>query len=72
MAVVPPGNKQAVVYQVNAMFGNHIYNMQNPHQTTAAQVGLGNLRNLLMATQADAEAGTVEIAGKLTYTMTYY
>jgi len=35
----------------------HIDNMSNPHQTTAAQVGLGNVQNYGLASQAEAEGG---------------
>jgi hypothetical protein len=36
----------------------HIDNYNNPHQTTASQVGLGNVQNYGMAADADALAGT--------------
>ena len=36
----------------------HANRTDNPHNTTAAQVGLGNVGNYAMAAQADAEAGT--------------
>ena len=36
----------------------HVTNIENPHSTNKAQVGLGNVDNYLTATQAQAEAGT--------------
>lgn len=36
----------------------HIDNMSNPHNVTAAQVQLGNVQNYGLANQAEAEAGT--------------
>jgi hypothetical protein len=36
---------------------DHVSDHNNPHQTTAAQVGLGNVRNLVTATDAEAIAG---------------
>lgn len=36
----------------------HIDNTNNPHNTTATQVGLGLVQNFGLATQAEAEAGT--------------
>jgi hypothetical protein len=41
-----------------AMIDAHITNHANPHVTTAALVGLGNVQNYGIATQADAQAGT--------------
>ena len=47
---------------INATAGvwinNHINNTGNPHQTTATQVGLGNVQNYGLSSQASAEAGT--------------
>lgn len=47
---------------VQALIGNtmdaHINNSSNPHNTTAAQVGLGSVQNYGVATQAEAETGT--------------
>ena len=37
----------------------HANRTDNPHNTTAAQVGLGNVYNYGIATQAEAEAGSV-------------
>jgi len=36
---------------------SHVGNMNNPHQTTKAQVGLGNVQNFPVATAAQAQAG---------------
>lgn len=51
---------------LNSSGGNaiteHIANLSNPHQTTAAQVGLGNVPNYLMASQAQAQAGLIDTA----------
>lgn len=51
---------------INASAGvwinTHINNTNNPHQTTATQVGLGNVQNYGLATQAIAEAGTSNAA----------
>ncbi|WP_144106741.1 hypothetical protein [Paraburkholderia sp. BCC1886] len=47
---------------VNTLVGNtlsaHILDYDNPHETTADQVGLGLVRNLTTATNDDAAAGT--------------
>lgn len=40
-------------------FETHENNKQNPHDTTKAQVGLGSVENYGIATQAEAQAGTV-------------
>ena len=37
---------------------SHIANKSNPHEVTAAQVGLGNVQNFPIATTAQAQAGT--------------
>ncbi len=41
-----------------AYVDEHIDNTSNPHGVTKSQVGLGNVANYGIATQADAEAGT--------------
>ena len=38
---------------------NHASNRSNPHQTTAQQVGLGNVGNYGIATEAEAKQGTI-------------
>lgn len=40
----------------------HVANTSNPHSTTAAQVGLGNVANNPTASQAEAQAGTINTA----------
>jgi hypothetical protein len=37
---------------------SHVGNLNNPHQTTKAQVGLGDVQNYPVATTAQAQAGT--------------
>ena len=39
---------------------NHIGNKNNPHSTTKAQVGLGDVQNYGIATQAEAQAAKVD------------
>ena len=46
------------VKPVRDSLNTHIADKANPHATTKAQVGLGNVDNYLTATQAEAEAGT--------------
>lgn len=43
-------------YATAASLAGHTGNTSNPHSTTAAQVGLGNVQNYGIATQAEAEA----------------
>ena len=43
-------------------FQSHIANTSNPHSTTASQVGLGSVQNFAIATQAEAEAGSLNTA----------
>lgn len=48
----------------------HIARVDNPHQDTKAQVGLGNVQNYPFGVQAEAEAGTVDtkyMSAQLTY-----
>ena len=40
-------------------YDNHLSSTDNPHNVTKSQVGLGNVPNLPLASQADAEAGVV-------------
>ena len=42
----------------NSNIQAHISNKSNPHSVTKSQVGLGNVQNYGIATQAEAEAGT--------------
>lgn len=50
-------DQDAKLAQLKAAVDAHINNVNNPHQTTKAQVGLGSVENLPLATQALAEAG---------------
>ena len=49
---------QAITSQAGAAVSDHIDNTSNPHQVTKAQVGLGNVQNYPIASQAAAQAGT--------------
>lgn len=53
-----PETTMAVVTNQLAPFAAHLTDYNNPHQVTAAQVGLGNVPNYAMATLADAEAAS--------------
>jgi hypothetical protein len=56
--VTPSGLAYAISQGVQANLTTHTSNTSNPHQTTAAQVGLGNVQNYAVAQLADATAGT--------------
>ena len=43
----------------HAPYDNHLSSTDNPHNVTKSQVGLGNVPNLPLASQADAEGGVV-------------
>ncbi|MNZ21801.1 hypothetical protein D3C78_388820 [compost metagenome] len=49
--------KQLIDATATAALNGHMADMNNPHQTTKTQVGLGNVQNYAVATQAEAEAG---------------
>lgn len=51
-------NTQTELNRVNQESINHSTNTANPHGVTKSQVGLGNVSNYSIATQAEAEAGT--------------
>lgn len=51
----------AIGTQVGTALTSHINNINNPHQTTATQLGLGAVQNYGIATQSDATAGTSNI-----------
>lgn len=54
-----PSLVAAAIANINSVsLGNHPNDLNNPHQTTKAQVGLGNVQNFPMATDAEAVAGT--------------
>jgi hypothetical protein len=56
--VTPSGLAYAISQGVQANLTAHTGNTGNPHQTTAAQVGLGNVQNYAVGQLADATAGT--------------
>lgn len=47
-------------YATDASLASHAGNTSNPHEVTKAQVGLGSVLNYGVATQAEAEAGTID------------
>lgn len=47
-------------YATTGSLASHTGNTSNPHVVTKAQVGLGSVLNYGVATQAEAEAGTVD------------
>lgn len=56
--MTPQRTAQAIALQAIIPLNAHIANTANPHATTKAQVGLGNVDNFATAGQADAQAGT--------------
>lgn len=50
---------EAEIAAVDKKITNHIADLNNPHQTTKAQVGLSDVANYPPATTAEANAGTV-------------
>jgi hypothetical protein len=52
---------QAINTQAVTPLNAHIARLDNPHATTAAQVGLGNVQNFGLAATADAQAGTSNV-----------
>ena len=50
--------KEAIDFQVGQSFTNHVNNIDNPHQTTKAQVGLSLVANFPVATDAEAAAAS--------------
>lgn len=55
--MTPLRTKQAIDLHAGNLLRAHVQDTNNPHLTTKAQVGLGNVDNYLTATQAEAEAG---------------
>jgi hypothetical protein len=51
--------KTAINAIAGALLNNHTTDRANPHGTTAAQVGLGNVQNYTMASNAEALAGAL-------------
>jgi hypothetical protein len=49
--------KQAITLQALSPLNTHIARTDNPHVTTATQVGLGSVQNYPVATQVEAEGG---------------
>jgi hypothetical protein len=60
--VTPLRTSQAITALALAPLAVHVARADNPHATTATQVGLGNVSNFAVATQAEAEAGTSNVA----------
>lgn len=55
--MTPLRTKQLIDAVATAALTAHTSDYTNPHQVTKAQVGLGNVANLGLATQVEAEAG---------------
>lgn len=55
--MTPLRTKQLIDTVATAALVSHQGDYTNPHQVTKTQVGLGNVQNLALATQAEAEAG---------------
>lgn len=53
--------KQAITAQALSALSSHTSNVSNPHATTKLQVGLGNVLDYGIASQTEAQAGTVNI-----------
>lgn len=60
--MTPVRVREAIAALVGNDFDAHEANTSNPHQVNKAQVGLGNVPNLLLATDAQAQAGTANDA----------
>jgi hypothetical protein len=56
--MTPATTMVAINSTVGSALNAHILNTNNPHQTSAAQVGLGNVANFGVAQNSDAIAGT--------------
>lgn len=56
--MTPLRTKQLIDAVSTTALNLHLADMNNPHQTTKAQVGLGSVQNFALATQAEAEAGS--------------
>jgi hypothetical protein len=57
--MTPLRTAQAIAQQALVPLNNHITNTNNPHATTKAQVGLGNVLDYGVASTAEAQAGTI-------------
>ena len=60
--VTPAGLKGYADTNVMPTINNHIARQDNPHNVTKAQIGLGNVLNYGMSTEAEARAGTINTA----------
>ena len=56
--MTPLNTRQMFDTLIGTQLTNHINAIDNPHQTTKAQVGLNNVENFPIASQAIAESGT--------------
>ncbi len=59
--MTPLRTTQLVTEFVTTQLDGHATRTDNPHQTTAAQVGLGSVANYAIATQAEAQAGVSNV-----------
>ena len=57
--MTPERVRQAIDARLAATLDVHMARTDNPHGTTATQVGLGNVQNYGLATTPEAQAGTV-------------
>ena len=55
--MTPLRTKQLIDAVATAALNAHMADMNNPHQVTKTQVGLGSVQNFALASQAEAEAG---------------
>lgn len=58
MVVAIDGIRDAVLAASAGGIGAHVADKNNPHETSKAQVGLGDVQNYPIATQAQSETGT--------------
>ncbi len=56
--MTPAGTRTLIMAVAGDALAAHVNNTNNPHNTTATQVGLGNVQNYDIATTAQATAGT--------------
>ena len=57
--MTPLRTYQSVMLHAGTLLQAHVNDVNNPHQTTKAQVGLGLVDNFQTATQAEAQAGSL-------------
>lgn len=57
--MTPQGVREAIIELVGDQSNAHSGDRNNPHQVTASQVGLGNVGNFAVATEAEASSTTV-------------